>query len=226
MKNLCCWVALILVHLGAGCATGSAERWITLFDGKTLNGWTQKGGQAKYRVEDGQIIGSTIPHTPNSFLCTTRDFSNFVLELDFKVDEELNSGVQIRSHCFEQPTTVEANGKTITIPAGRVHGYQVEIDPSERAWTGGLYDEGRRGVYLNDLKNNEPARKAFKHNAWNHFRIECRDDSFKTWLNGVPATNCRDTMTPSGFIALQVHGVGNKGAPLEVRFRNIRLREL
>ena len=212
--------------LAAGCATNTPARRVELFDGKTLEGWTQKGGKAKYRVEDGQIIGATVPNTPNSFLCTTRDFTNFVLELDFKVDDGLNSGVQIRSHCFDEPTAIQSNGKEIKIPAGRVHGYQVEIDPSERAWTGGLYDEGRRGVYLNNLKNNEPGRKAFKHNAWNHFRIECRGDSFKTWLNGVPATDCKDSMTASGFIGLQVHGAGNKQTLLEVRFRNIRLKEL
>jgi len=200
--------------------------WLPLFDGKTLNGWTQKGGQAKFRVEEAQIIGSTVPNSPNSFLCTTRDFTNFILELDFKVDDGLNSGVQIRSQCFDKPTVVVVDGKEIKIAAGRVHGYQVEIDPSERAWTGGLYDEGRRGRFLNDLRNNEPARKAFKHNDWNHFRIECRGDSFKTWLNGVPATDCKDDFTLSGFIGLQVHAVGKRIEPLEVRFRNIRLKQL
>ncbi len=214
------------ISLLVGCVTGADSRWIALFNGKNLDGWTQKGGKAIYRVENEQIVGVSVPNTPNSFLCTTREFTNFILELDFKVDEELNSGVQIRSQCFEAPTTVMVNGKEKTIPAGIVHGYQVEIDPSARAWTGGLYDESRRGFYLNDLKNNEPARKAFRHNAWNHFRIECRDDSFKSWLNGVPATDCKDDMTRSGFVGLQVHGVGNKQAKLEVRFKNIRLREL
>jgi len=200
--------------------------WLSLFDGKTLDGWVQRGGKAKYEVEEGCIVGATVPNTPNSFLCTRSDFTNFVLELAFKVDDGLNSGVQIRSHCFDKPTKIELNGKEIRIAAGRVHGYQVEIDPSARAWTGGLYDEGRRGYYLNDLKNNEPARKAFKHNAWNHFRIECNGNSFKTWLNGVPATDCKDDMTPSGFIGLQVHSIGNKTEHLQVRFRNIRLKEL
>jgi hypothetical protein len=207
-------------------ALSQSISWRPLFDGKTLDGWVQKGGQAKYRVEDGQIIGSTVPNTPNSFLCTSREFTNFILELDFKVDDGLNSGVQIRSHCFDTATTVNLGGKEIKIAGGRVHGYQVEIDPSERAWTGGLYDEGRRGYYLNDLKENEAARKAFKHNDWNHFRIECSGDSFKTSLNGVPATDCKDDLTGSGFIGLQVHSVGKRTEPLQVRFRNIRLKEL
>jgi hypothetical protein len=137
----------------------------------------------------------------------------------------LNSGVQIRSQCFDEDKTVEVNGKKMKIPAGRVHGYQVEIDPSSRAWTGGIYDEGRRG-WLNDLKNNEAARKAFKADDWNKFRIECRGPSIKTWLNGVPAADLNDTVTPTGFIGLQVHGVGKREDPIEVRFRNLRIQEL
>ena len=100
----------------------------------------------------------------------------------------------------------------------------MEIDPSERAWTGGIYDEGRRG-WLNDLKNNEPARKAFQQKDWNQFRIECKGDSIKTWLNGVPAADVKDGVTPSGFIGLQVHAVKTND-PLEVRFRQLRIKEL
>ncbi len=199
--------------------------WTSLFNGKDLDGWVQRGGKAKYRVEDGQIVGTSVPNTTNSFLCTQRAYANFILELEFKVAASLNSGVQVRSQCFDEPRTVELNGKPYKIAAGRVHGYQVEIDPSARAWTGGIYDEGRRG-WLNDLKNNEPARTAFKANDWNQFRIECRGDSIKTWLNGVPAADLKDAVTPSGFIALQVHGVGKREETLEVRFRNLRIQEL
>jgi hypothetical protein len=198
--------------------------WISLFNGKDLEGWIQRGGKAKYRAEDNQIVGSSVPNTKNSFLCTRKHYADFVLELEFKVHPELNSGVQIRSHCFDEDKIVEVNGKKIKIKAGIVHGYQVEIDPSKRAWTGGIYDEGRRG-WLFDLKKNEPGRKAFKQNEWNKFRIECRGPSIKTWLNGVPAADLKDSLTPSGFIALQVHGVGKKAEPLEVRFRNLRIKE-
>jgi hypothetical protein len=197
---------------------------VSLFDGKSLDGWVPRGGKAKYRAEDGQIIGTAVPKTSNSFLCTKKNYANFILELEFKVDDGLNSGVQIRSECFDEPKTVELNGKKIKIAAGRVHGYQVEIDPSDRAWTGGIYDEGRRG-WLQDLKNNEKARKAFKHKEWNKFRVECRGDSIKTWLNGVPAADLKDAVTPTGFIGLQVHAVKDD-KPLEVRFRNLRIKEL
>ncbi len=189
------------------------DGFVPLFDGRSLAGWVQRGGKAKYAVEDGAIVGSSVPNTTNSFLCTEKTFADFILELEFKVDPALNSGVQIRSESRKDYRN------------GVVHGYQVEIDPSSRAWTGGIYDESRRG-WLCDLKQNEPARKAFKQNQWNHFRVECRGDSIKTWLNGVPAADLKDSKTPRGFIALQVHGVGGRTEPLEVRWRNIRFKEL
>ncbi len=219
---LLAFVALAWVSLAA--VRAADDDWVKLFNGKDLDGWVQHGGNAKYSAEDGQLVGRSVPNTSNSFLCTKKDYGDFVLELEFKVDDGLNSGVQVRSQCFDEPKTVEWQGKAIKIPAGRVHGYQVEIDPSARAWSGGIYDEGRRG-WLNDLKDNEAARKAFKPHEWNRFRIECRGDSIKTWINGVPAADLHDAMTPRGFIALQVHGVGNKTEALEVRWRNIRIQE-
>jgi hypothetical protein len=213
--------ALFLMALTVPAAADDAP----IFNGKDLSGWAQRGGDAKYTVENGEIVGRSVPNTPNSFLCTGRDYGDFVLELEFRVDPELNSGVQVRSQCFDAAKTVAWQGKEITIPAGRVHGYQVEIDPSERAWTGGIYDEGRRG-WLDDLKDDEAARRAFKPGEWNRLRIECRGPSIKTWLNGVPAADLKDEMTPSGFIALQVHGVGARAEPLEVRWRNLKLMGL
>ncbi len=222
-------LSLFLITLATVAARGAEKTtdpgWVNLFNGRNLDGWVQHGGQAKYRAQDGQIIGMSVPNTGNSFLCTRRDYTNFTLELEFKVHTNMNSGVQIRSHVFDQPTELNHDGKTIKIPAGRVHGYQVEIDPSTRAWTAGIYDEGRRG-WLNDLQTNEPARKAFKSGDWNKLRIEAKGDSIKTWLNGVPAADLKDALTSSGFIALQVHGVGAKTEEFDVRFRNLRLKEL
>ena len=214
-----------LHQASVGSADQPEEGWVNLFNGKDLEGWVQRGGKAAYRVEDGQIVGISKPKTANSFLCTKKDYADFILDLEFKVQNPLNSGVQIRSQCFDEPKVVELGGKAIKIAAGRVHGYQVEIDPSDRAWTGGIYDEGRRG-WLQDLKNNEPARKAFKQGEWNKFHIECKGDSIKTWLNGVPVADLKDSVTPSGFIGLQVHGVKEREDPLEVRFRNLRIKEL
>jgi hypothetical protein len=137
--------------------------------------------------------------------------------------------VQIRSQSFDEPRTLTLKvgdvEKSVDVPAGRVHGYQVEIDPLKRAWSGGIYDEGRRG-WLYDLSKNDAAREAFKSNDWNHFRIVADGSSIKTWINEVPAADLTDDVTPSGFIALQVHGVGDRAEPLFVRWKNIRIKEL
>lgn len=219
------WFLRSLVFLCVLVWPAIAEEWTLLFNGRDLEGWVQRGGQARYFVENGELVGESVPRTPNSFLCTARAFTNFILELEFKPAAGLNSGIQVRSECFDTPRTVELDGKTYRIPPGRVHGYQVEIDPSERAWTGGIYDEARRG-WLRDLKDNAAARQAFRPNAWNTLRIECRGDLIKTWLNGVPAAELRDGVTSAGFIALQVHGVGERTEPLQIRWRNIRICEL
>lgn len=202
-----------------------AAEWKPLFNGKDLDGWVQKGGKAMYAVEGGMVVGKAVAGTPNSFLCTARNYTNFILELDFKPHPALNSGVQVRSEVFSEPKKLILNGKTNNVPAGRVHGYQVEIDPSKRAWTGGIYDEGRRG-WLVDLKTNDTARAALKMGEWNQFRIECVGDEIKTYLNGVAAAQLKDGLTPAGFIGLQVHGVGKNTNQLEMRWRNIRIQEL
>lgn len=195
-----------------GLSPAAAQDWVDLFNGENLDGWVQRGGVAKYTIEEGAIVGTSVKGTPNSFLCTDRNYGNFELELEFKVDPKLNSGVQIRSNSLPDYKN------------GQVHGYQVEIDPSDRAWTGGIYDEGRRG-WLNNLEQNEDARNAFKQNEWNTFRVVAQGNSIKTWINGVPAADLMDDMTAEGFIALQVHGT-NEEEPMSVRWRNIRLREL
>lgn len=221
----------IPVILAWAAAFGYAEDFKPLFDGQSLDGWIQHGGKARYTVQDGVIIGTAVLDTPNSFLCTRKEYGDFVLELEFLVDPDLNSGIQIRSHVYDTAKEVSfKNGdktERIRIPAGRVHGYQVEIDPSDRAWSGGIYDEGRRG-WLNDLKDNESARHAFRQGEWNKFRIEAKGDRIRTWINGVPAADLKDDLTPSGFIALQVHGIGSdkEKEGIQVRWRNLRIEEL
>lgn len=186
--------------------------WQDIFDGATLNGWTQRNGKAKYHVEDGAVVGTTVLGEPNSFLCTDTIYGDFILEYEFLVNPNMNSGVQIRSNSYPE------------YQDGRVHGYQVEIDPKERAWTAGIYDEARRG-WLFNLENKPEARKAFKQNEWNQIRVEAKGTSIKTWLNGVPAADLEDGMTARGFIALQVHSTKEK-EPMQVKWRNIRLQDL
>ncbi len=201
-------IAGVLIGV-ASCASKPQK----LFDGSTLEGWTQRGGKASYTVTDGCIVGATRPNTSNSFLCTVQTFRDFVLELEFKVDPELNSGVQIRSE------------STPGYKDGVVHGYQVEIDPSARAWTGGIYDESRRG-WLASLEGKPEAQKAFREGEWNRMRVEARGDRIRTWVNGVATADLRDSMTAEGFIGLQVHGIGKRESELKVMFRNIVVRRL
>jgi hypothetical protein len=210
---------VVIAALAAGimlsaCADqiSAAEQWIQLFNGKDLKGWTQRGGKATYQVVDGTIEGTTsgLPKDRNSFLCTDKNYGDFILELDFKVGD-MNSGIQIRS---ESRPDYEN---------GVVHGYQVEIDPSDRAWSGGLYEESRRG-WLNNLLGNESARKAFKKDDWNHYRVEAVGDSIKTWVNGVQAADLIDSMTQTGFVALQVHASDKAGG--KIWFKNIRIQDL
>jgi hypothetical protein len=183
---------------------------LSLFDGESLEGWVQRGGEALYSVEDGTIVGRTVLDTPNSFLCTERDYDNFLLEFEVKVDPALNSGVQIRSH------------STPDYKDGRVHGYQVEIDPTDRGYSGGIYDEARR-KWLDSPDGDEEAMAAFKPGEWNQYEIEAVGDRIRTFVNGVPVANLVDAMDQSGFIGLQVHSA--KEAGLEVRWRNIKLQE-
>ena len=206
---------LLLALLSFPLLACSAEPgpWVDLFNGKNLDGWVQRGGVAKYSVEDGVIVGTTVPKTPNSFLCTDKNYANFILEVEYKVDPTLNCGVQIRSNSLPDYKN------------GQVHGYQVEIDPADRGWSGGIYDEGRRG-WLNDLSANPAARYAFKQNDWNKYRIEAVGDRIRTFINGVPAADLKDDMTATGFIALQVHGVGNREETLKVLYRNVRIQDL
>jgi hypothetical protein len=186
--------------------------WIKLFDGKSLNGWEQKGGIAKYYTEDGVIVGQTVAGTPNSFLCTKNDFSDFILEFDVYLDRPTNSGVQFRSHSNPDYQN------------GRVFGYQAEIDPSDRKWSGGIYDESSRG-WLFPVTDDNNAQNAFKMGQWNRYRIEAIGATIRTFINDIPVANLEDDYSKSGFIALQVHGIGDKKADegILIKWKNIRL---
>jgi Domain of Unknown Function (DUF1080) len=191
---------------------GQQSSWISLFNGKDLSGWKQLNGLAKYEVKNGEIIGKTVPNTPNSFLVTEKEYSDFILELEFWADSTMNSGIQFRSESKSDYQN------------GRVYGYQMEIDPSSRAWSGGIYDEGRR-LWLYSLEFNPAAKTAYRKSGWNKYRIECIGKTVKTWVNGVPAAYLIDEMLTQGFIALQVHSIDKAGdAGKQIRWRNIRIQ--
>ncbi|MCW3091670.1 MAG: hypothetical protein JWP81_2739 [Ferruginibacter sp.] len=195
------------------CSTGvfaQSTGWKNLFDGKTLKGWRQLNGKAKYEVIDGAIVGTTVTGEPNSFLATNEDYGDFILELELKVGE-MNSGIQIRS---------------LSVPEynnGRVHGYQVEVDPSDRAWSGGIYDEARRG-WMYQTEMNPAAKKAFIKTGWNKYRIEAIGSVIRTWVNDIPVTYMVDDMTLKGLIALQVHGVKERAGGAQIQWKNIRIQ--
>lgn len=206
-------IAALFVCLVFTCAAQKSNTTGTrLFNGKDLTGWKVLNGKAKFEVKDGMIVGTTVANEPNSFLATEEQFGDFILELEFKVADGTNSGIQFRSE--SKPDYQN----------GRVHGYQYEIDPSPRAWTGGIYDEARR-EWLYTLEFNTKAKEAFKANDWNVARIECIGNTLRTFINGIPAAHVVDDMTPRGFIALQVHSVGSLAeAGRNVYWRNITIQ--
>ena len=190
MKNL----FIVWLFMGFLGATSCAPKdvWTDLFNGKDLEGWVVKGAaEGNFFVEDGILVAETKLGLPNTFLATTKDYANFELELEFLVPDGINTGVQIRSGQYENETTTPyLNGRLEaserTWEPGRVNGYQIEIDPSDRAWSGGFYEEGGRG-WLVPLTDNEDARKAFKNNDWNHFRIMADNNHFPNldqWSTG------------------------------------------
>ena len=220
---------ILTLMLAAGTATAGGR--INLFDGKTLNGWAVHSGKATYAVENGTIVGTAVLGSPNSFLCTEKEFGDFILEFEVKVDPDLNSGVQFRSLIPREAMTikVEQDGKQIDrkIPADRVYGYQVEIATQQSGASGNVYDEARRAVFLDSFKDRPKARTAFKDGKWNKYKVECRGESIRTWVNGVPAADFKDSVTLRGIIGLQVHQVPkDKFKPYQVRWRKIRLQEL
>lgn len=200
------FISILVLVLILSC-TSSEKPWQELLTNTELEGWKVLGGQGTYKVVDNQIVGTT-KGTANTFLATEKAYDDFILELEVFVDPRMNSGIQFRSAQNDN---------------GVVYGYQAEIDPSERAWSGGLYDESRRG-WLYPLSMNEAGQKAFKNNVWNKYRIEAVGSVIRIWVNGICTANVVDSVSKSGFIALQVHGVGTpEEEGRQVKWRNVRI---
>jgi hypothetical protein len=220
---------LAVVSCTSAIAKVGGGGWKNLFDGRTLDGWEVRGGFAKYHVENREIVGTTVEGSPNTFLCTKKQYGDFILEFEVKCDPRLNSGVQIRSHVYKKDTTLEVWRRDKKVKevhkAGHVYGYQVEISSEQTGSSGGVWDEARKSMWLYNVREDAKASKAFKDNQWNKFRIVCRGDSIKTRVNEIPCTDLRDPVDQVGFIGLQVHSV-RSDKPLEVRWRNIRIKDL
>lgn len=207
----CLALAMALVAVSATFADDSD--WVSLFDGKTLDGWEQRNGTATYRVEDGTIVGKTNEGSPNSFLCSAKEYGDFELEFEVKVDPKLNSGVQIRSQTKDTRT-------------GRVNGPQVEIEGSPGE-SGYIYGEATGRGWLTPQDELKP-HSHLKNGEWNKYRVVAKGPNIKTWINGEAVADLNDEEIykthAKGFIGLQVHGIAKGSGPFEVSWRNIRIK--
>jgi hypothetical protein len=222
-------IAIMAASVSTFVSTANAAEWTSLFNGKDIKGWEKKGGEASYQVEDGCIVGTTKPNTPNTFLCPPKSYSDFELTFEVKCDPALNSGVQIRSisDADEIPAGLsekdaakakkKADGKSLFGP-------QVEIAANGNA--AGVWFEGVGGWLL--APKPEVTNKAYKKDGWNKYRVLAKGETIQVWVNGTLISDGKDTRThfTKGRLGFQVHGVGQKTEPLSVRWKNIMIREV
>ena len=226
------YIILILIIF-----TNCNNNTLKIFNGSNLNGWLNYGG-GKFYVENNCIVAEAITGLPNTFLHTEKKYQNFELQFDVKLDTVLNSGVQIRSNIYQNDTeTVRWGGrfdqegqkdlKNITRKAGTFWGYQIEIDPTSRAWSGAIYEEAGRG-FLHTPGINQKVKSAFKPLEWNHYKIRVKDNHIQSWVNGVIIGDVYDDLTDDGYIALQLHSIGKNKirANKKIRWKNLSLKEL
>jgi quinoprotein glucose dehydrogenase len=224
--------------------SAASSDWIRLFDGATLNGWVHLNGAHTYTVEDGVIVGRTVEASAsmNSFLCTTREFDDFELELETMVDKVTNQGIQIRSQVRPTKTT----GRSFESFAGRVNGPQVEVRRFYKGQptTGLLYGEALGTNWLSSQQKMDEGHHYFIDEGWNALRIVARGPRIQTWVNGHAVEDLVNEEVykthPRGFIGLQIHGLSDRevtmplyagsgvtvSEPLLSRWRNIRIRPI
>ena len=202
------------------------DKWVSLFDGKTLDGWkVASHGKAKYEVKDGTIHGITIEGSPNTFLASEKEYGDFELEFEVKVHDKLNSGVQIRSR-EKAVADVDANKQGL----GVFHGPQVEIEAGPGK-AGYVYGESTKYGWLSPEPKNDPklTHDFFKNGEWNNYRIVAKGPQIQTWINGHQVADLTHEEIykthPKGHIGLQVHGIAAGTGPYDVAWRNIRIME-
>jgi hypothetical protein len=214
---------LLASSMVAAVACAAESGWEILFNGKNLDGWTSNGGTAKYTVENGTIVGTTVDSSDNTFLCKG-PYSDFIFECEVNCDTPLNSGFQFRSHVWKED--IEEYMKKGQINIGHVYGYQCEISPSTPQRNGHVWDEHRRRKWLDEFVDDKATPSPYKIGEWNKYRIMAKGNHIQTWINDQKVADFRDDMDASGFIGLQVHSVKNGTGPFQVRWRNIRVKEL
>lgn len=204
-----------------------SEGWISLFDGKTLDGWVHLNQFHQYAVEDGAIVGRTTPNSLNSFLCSTQEFDDFEFECDVMVDNITNQGVQFRSSV--RPVSEKDRHDQ---RAGRVWGPQLEIRRNmgpKKITTGVLYGEGLGTGWISTQEKKEDSHDYFISEGWNRIRIVADGPRMQTFVNGHKIEDVIDEQVykthPKGFIGLQVHGIeGDR--QYKMGWKNIKIRPL
>ena len=199
------------------------SHWVELFNGKNLDGWTEKTKEGSFRVEDGAIIGTAKSGLGTTFLCSNKNYSDFELEFETKlINNEVNSGVQIRSK------TQEPKGSQ---KYGAVYGPQVEVSGRNYAKNGSGYIYGQAWKTWLTPKEQRKSHQFLKDGEWNHFRVVAVGDQITTWINGnkvitttVPSE--RHATNSSGFIGLQIHGIKKGTGPFQIAWKNIKIKEL
>ncbi|MGV3663019.1 MAG: 3-keto-disaccharide hydrolase [Prosthecobacter sp.] len=209
-------------------AQGEAGEWKNWFADGSLQGGQVISGQATYKVENGVLTGTTVDGSGNTFLAIG-PFKDFELEFEVKTADELNSGVQVRSHIAKEGDAApegSKNGKPL--PVGRLYGPQCEIAVNGTA--GDFYDEARRGTWWSILTKTEAvrteeAKAAFKKGEWNHYRIVVKGDHYQSFVNGVKTADFSQPGDPEGYIGFQVHGIKKGTGPYSVSWRKVKFRE-
>ncbi len=229
-------LSLMAVAFVFSSGVNADEKWVSLFDGKTLDGWKMADhGKAKYEVKDETIHGQTVEGSPNSFLASAKEFGDFELEFEVRVHDALNSGVQIRSRGKNAADVDAEAARTGNKPQGegglgRFHGPQVEIE-SGPGQAGYIYGEATQYGWLSpEPKDEKHTHDFFKNGEWNKFRIVTKGARIQTWINDHQVADLTHDEIykthPKGHIGLQVHGIEAGKGPYDVSWRNIRIRDV
>lgn len=211
------WIALVIPVILVRAQSPANPPWISLFNGQNYTGWKIVGpaNLAPAEIEDGaMLLRQRINTAEHTFVSSKEKYGDFILELDLKDDPGFNSGILLR--CVDAPVDAKV----------RLNCYQVKIDNTARAWTGGVFDDfGDSWRWLHDLAHNEAGRAVFKLGEWSQFRIECIGPTIKVWVNGVPTTHLVDEKYSEGKIAFKIHSLGDRPDETRkaIRFRNIRI---
>lgn len=202
-----------------------SEGFVSLFNGKDLEGWAPKGGHSKFEAKDGMIVGVCVAGSPSTYLCTEKnDYSDFVFTCEMKWLAPGNSGVMFRSQT-KPGMKKDKKDPTKETEITTVFGPQAEMEGpgNDRGWSGGIYGQSCGGWYYPLwLEAHAEARKASDDTGWNRLTVMAKGDTVKTWVNGVPAAHWVNDVYLEGLFALQVHS----GTKTIVHWRNIKVKPL